>query len=422
MPARQAVSRMVATKLATLPPGDHTDPATVGLQLRVRAKRGGASRTWLFRYRWRGEWVRLALGHYPVMSLAEARTRAIELRKVMDDGIDPRRARPRRQERQALPAPPSSARRPDERHSVDFLVVEFIERFLRPHRRRPEWAEGIVARDVLPVWRGRDARSITPGEVIELLDRIVERGSPVAANRAASIVSQLFRFGVHRRIVDASPVQLLYRPGGKEKPRERTLTDEELRAFLTDPLACTRYARLSHVMLVLLLTGQRRGELALARWSDIDLQAGTWSIPDENVKTGRGHVVPLTNWAVEEFATLRREAEGSAWVLPAAPGAARPIDPKQLSRGVAKCLGRFKAQGIAAFTLHDLRRTCRTGLSRLKVEPHVGERVLNHVQPGVAGVYDRFAYLEEKRVALEAWSAHLEGLRQATREEVTEET
>ncbi|EQD51560.1 phage integrase family protein, partial [mine drainage metagenome] len=184
---------MVATKLATLPTGDHTDLAVVGLQLRVRAKRDGSSRTWLFRYRWRGEWVRIVIGHYPGMSLADARERAIELRKAMDDGIDPRRARPRRQERPALLALPSATSNPDDKHSVDFLVAEFIERYLRPTRKRPEWAEGILARDVLPAWKGRDARSIKPREVVDLLDGIVQRGSRIMANRTAALLSQLFR-------------------------------------------------------------------------------------------------------------------------------------------------------------------------------------------------------------------------------------
>ena len=364
------------------------------------------------RYTWRGEWVRIVIGHYPGMSLADARQRALELRKALDDGVDPRRARPRRRQ-QSSPIPLSAAA--TDKHSVEFLVSEFVQRYLRPHRKRPEWAEAILDRDVLPNWKGRDARTVSPSEVIDLLDRIVERGAPVLANRTAALLSQLFRFGIHRHIVTDTPVKLLYRPGGKEKARERILTDEELQAFLADPKACTRYERLAHAMLVLLLTGQRRGELVLARWSDIDLNARTWAIPDENAKGGRGHIVPLSDWAVEEFATLKREAEGSKWVLPATGGADHNIDPKQLSRSVAKCLGRFKAQGIAAFTLHDLRRTCRTGLARLKVEPHVAERVLNHIQSGVAGVYDRHEYVDEKRTALEKWASHLQTLASTSR-------
>jgi integrase len=378
----------------------------------VRKKRSGASRAWLLRFKFRGEETRILLGHFPQTTLDAARGEARRLRELADQGIDPRRARARRRERPA-PLPTSSALakpsdRPSDRHTIEFLVSEFVERYLRPARKRPEYAEAILKRDVLPKWKGRDARTIEPGEVVELLDGIVERGSKVMANRTAALLSQLFRFGIHRHIVKTTPVQLLYRPGGKEKPRERTLTEHELRIFLADPQACTRYERLSHVLLVLLLTGQRRGELTQARWAEIDFDAKTWTIPDENAKGGRGHVVPLTDWAIEELRALKRIAEGAKWVLPA-DGSGR-IDPKQLTRGVAKCLKRFKERGIAEFTLHDLRRTCRTGLSALKVEPHIAERVLNHVQPGIAGVYDRFAYLDEKRAALEKWAKHLETL------------
>jgi len=408
--------------VATLPVGDHTDPATAGLQLRVRAKRVGTSRTWLLRYRWRGEWVRIVLGHYLPgpggMSLADARARALELRKAMDDGIDPRRARPRRHPTPA-PLPGSAAvSSPDAKHSIESLVSEFSERYLRPHRKRPEYAEAILAKNVLPEWKGRDARTITPTEVLEVLDKVAIR-APVMANRTAALLGQLFKFGIHRRIVAATPVQLLMRPGGKEKPRERVLSDDELSVYLKDPLACTRYARLAHVITILLLTGQRRGELALARWAEIDFDACTWTIPNENAKGGRGHIVPLSQRAVAEFRILQQLAKRnkSSWVL-SSNGGEHHIDPHQLTRSLAKCLKRFKEQGIEAFTLHDLRRTCRTGLARLKVEPHIAERVLGHAQERIPGTYDRHEYLEEKRVALEKWAEFLEGLRNERKAQV----
>lgn len=112
---------------------------------------------------------------------------------------------------------------------------------------------------------------------------------------------------------------------------------------------------------------------------------------------------------MEEFQALQRLAKHSAWVLPAEDPQA-PIDPKQLTRSTAKCQSRFKERGISEFTLHDLRRTCRTGLARLKVLPHVAERVLNHAQQRIPGTYDRYEYLDEKREALDKWAAHLAGL------------
>jgi integrase len=116
--------------------------------------------------------------------------------------------------------------------------------------------------------------------------------------------------------------------------------------------------------------------------------------------------VPLSDWAAKEFEALKRLAKRSPWLLPADSGDDH-VDAKLLTRGVAKCLKRFKERGIKAFTLHDLRRTCRTGLAKLGVTPHIAERVLNHAQERIPGTYDVHHYLEEKRAALEKWSAHL---------------
>jgi integrase len=251
------------------------------------------------------------------MGLADARAEVQRLRGEMDKGIDPRRARPARRAVPAhLPGSAAVAGR-DAQHTVNFLASEFLERHVKPW---PQTSR-VCASDSriemsLPSWRGRDARTIKPREVIELLDAIVDRGARVMANRTAALLSQMFRFGVHRSIVEISPVQLLYRPGGREKPRGRTLTDAELTVFLKDPRGATRFERLEHVMMILLLTGQRRGELALAHWRDVDLKARTWAIPDENAKGGRGHVVPLSDWAVKEFRYLKNQAGRSAYVLP----------------------------------------------------------------------------------------------------------
>lgn len=158
--------------------------------------------------------------------------------------------------------------------------------------------------------------------------------------------------------------------------------------------------------MILLLTGQRRGELELAKWSNIDTKAKTWAVPAENSKTGKAHVVPLSAWALDEFEALRKLADGSQFVVPSDDGKSA-IDPKLITRGVARCQERMEKLGIAKFNAHDLRRTVRTGLARLKIAPHVAERVLNHAQERIPGTYDVHDYLEEKREALEKWAAYL---------------
>jgi integrase len=418
--SRRFATRVNPSYLESLTPGEGryevTDSAVPGLQLRVEPT---GAKHWQLRYYWRGKRQKLALGTWPRgrtpgMGLAEARAAATAARDLLERGIDPRQAE--RTKRTRAPVEPSTG--PTDAHSVPTLASEYLERHVKRQRKRPEYVQRFLDAEVLPAdkWGARDARTITPREVVELLDGIVERGSPAMANRGAGILSQMFRFGVHRAIVDSSPVQLLYRPGGKEKPRVRALSEDELGAFLANVEAVMRFQtggtgrtpRLAHVLRLLLLTGQRRGELALARWQDVTLtgKAPVWRIPAEHSKTGAPHAVPLSPAAVQEFRTLHKYANGSAWILPREDGKAA-ADPKLITRSVARNAKRFEAVGVQPFTAHDLRRTCRTGLARLKIPHDIAERILNHKLPAMREVYDQHEPLEEMRAALVKWAAHL---------------
>jgi integrase len=406
---RKAVDRrFTVTRLATLAPGRYSDPAQESLYLLVRAKAAGTSRTWVHRIKYRGGDTYLTVGHFPETSLADARKIVQDERELLAKGIEPKRAKARRR---LTPSPVALSAAPvGGQHTIENLVHEFMTRHVKRKLMRPDAVQRMLNRDVLTAdaWKGRDVRTITPREVIELLDGVVDRGSPVAANRLASKISQMFRFGVHRGLVESSPVQLLYQPGGKEEPRSRCLTNDELKVLLKDPKAATRFERLSHALVIFLLTAVRRSELALARFGEIDFNTKTWIVPAEHTKTKKApNVVPLSDWAIREFEALQRLAKHSPWVL-ANDANDGPVNPKLLTRGVARCQSRMKELGIAEFTLHDLRRTCRTGLARLKVLPHIAERVLNHAQEKIEGTYDVFDYLEEKREALDKWAKHLE--------------
>jgi integrase len=352
------------------------------------------------------------------MGLADARAKVIRMQRSLQDGIDPRTAESRRRPVTTLQTL-SSATAPaiENKHSIENVAREFMEREVKPNRLRPQYVQDIINRDILSEWKGRDARSITAREVTELLDKIVDRGSRTMANRVAATLHQMFDSALDRGVIDASPVRSGLRPGGKESPRERALSDAEVAAFLRDPLACTRQPRLSYTITVLLATAARRSELALAKWSHIDLEAKTWRVPGENSKSGKPFIIPLSTMAVEAFQRLQKRANGSVWVLPGS-DAKEHIDAKLLTRGVAKCLKRFEAQGIKAFVLHDLRRTARTGLGKLGIATHVAERCLNHSIGGMVAVYDVGDYLTERRAALDAWSAHLEALRDSKPEKV----
>ncbi len=407
----KSAARLTSGRVESLKPRDHryeiNDPACAGLQLRV-ADTGVKS--WHWRFYWHGKRARLVLGVWPNTSLAEAHEKAGAARALLRRGIDPRRAG-------ITVAPRVKAERPASggplEHSVEQLAREFMTRHVKRQRRRPEYVQRILNANVLPRWGSRDARTIKPREIIELLDEIADR-APVMANRVAGILSQMFRFGIHRSIVETTPVQLLYRPGGKEKPRARVFSEEELKAFITNLDDACRFQRLPHVLRVLLLTLQRRSELGLAEWREFNFTESTWTIPDAHAKAGKGHVLPLSDWAIEELQKLKVMAGGSRYVLPNADKSA-PADPKYITRSVARCLRRFKKCGVGAFTPHDLRRTGRTGLAKLGVKVDIAERVLNHARERIEATYDVHDYVDEKREALERWAKYLAELHDGQR-------
>jgi integrase len=147
----------------------------------------------------------------------------------------------------------------------------------------------------------------------------------------------------------------------------------------------------------------------IARWRDIDFEAKTWTIPAAHSKTGIAHLLPLSPDAAKEFERLKRIADGSGYVMPTEDGEA-PSDPKLITRVVARNLKSLAEYGVRAFTPHDLRRTCRTGLAKLGVPDAVAERLLIHVALGMAGVYNKHNYLDEMRMALDRWATHLAGV------------
>ena len=156
--------------------------------------------------------------------------------------------------------------------------------------------------------KGRDARTIKPREVVELLDGIVQRGSRVMANRVAGLLSQMFRFGVHRDSVEASPVQLLYRPGGKERPKiEPSPIPRSRRCSPVWMTCCARPAWPARSASCS-SPDSAALELALARWRDVDFEAKTWMIPAAHSKTGVAHLLPISPAAAKEFERLKRIA------------------------------------------------------------------------------------------------------------------
>jgi integrase len=372
---------------------------------------------------------RYTIGTYGTLTLDKARNIARQLAGKAAGGSDPladkrREALAQREARQRA--------KNAQRNTVAGLAVRFLDQHVKPHNRSAAEYERILNRYVLPAWGKRPVNEIRRADVVALLDGVVAGTGPgtakprrrkgqtaaprsrdrrTMAHHVLAVIRKMFRWHQARDENFVTPVVAgmspLVRPG--ERARDRILSDDELRAVWT-ALDATAYP-FGPLVRFLLLTAQRREEAAQARWDEIDLEAGTWTIPAARYKTKRANVVPLSPAARDVLASLPRilpSAAGSDADAPA-PGYVFTTTGNTPFSGFSKAKRTLdSASKTSDWTLHDLRRTARTLMVRASVRSDVAERVLGHVIGGVAGVYDRHDYVAEKRHALEALAAEID--------------
>ncbi len=245
------------------------------------------------------------------------------------------------------------------------------------------------------------------------------KGGPIAANRVLAAVRALLNWALRRGLIETTPAALVERPG-EETRRERTLSADELR-FIWPAAEALGYPMGAFFRMVM-LTGQRREEVATMAWASIDLEAKVWTIPAEMTKAGRAHAVPLSPAAIDLLKSIpRKTVRNKAGLLaPTAhvftmtgvnPVSGYSAGKKRLDAAVATARGEAGLEELMQpWTVHDLRRTCATYMGESGVPRLVISRVLNHADRSVTAIYDRAAYLKEKRQALEAWAGYLTGL------------
>lgn len=361
------------------------DTLVRGLGLRITDK---GAKSWVVMYRVDGRLRRYTLGSYPKMGLSVARDQGREALNAVSRGRDPadEKIKARRAPRNG----------PD---TVDRIVDQFVERYAKPKNRSWQETERILQRYVVPAWGKLPVTEITRRDVIALLDPIVER-APYMANRVHACIRRLFNWCLERDLITASPVTNV-KPPGVETSRDRILTNDEVRTLWAT------WGKMGWpfgpAFKLLLVTGQRREEVARMRWEDIDLENALWTLPREQTKSDRLHEVPLAQLAIE--------------ILDAVP---RTSDYVFTTTGTTPISGFSKAKirsdnlsGVTGWRIHDLRRTFASGMARIGVAPHVVEKVLNHASgqiSGVAAIYNRHGYSDEKRGALEAWSKNVQTL------------
>jgi integrase len=350
------------------------------------------ARSWAVRYRHHGQSRKHTLGSYPAVDLKAARALAGKALRAVAEGRDPGREKIE-----------ARAAKVD---SIDHIIAEFLERHVR-HSNRPRTAqetERLFRLHVLPRWHGRMIHSLNRRDVIDVIDRVVDAGAPIAANRTLTVVKTLFNWCIARDIITVSPAQGV-KPPTVERARDRVLDDSELE--LVWQVAGKVGYPFGPLVQVLILTGQRRDEVAKMRWAEVDLEKRLWALPRERVKNDRPHEVPLSAAAISVLKAAPRLI-GSPFVF--------TINGTSPSSGYGKNKKRLDAllpASMPHWTLHDLRRSVASGLARLGVNLPVIEKVLNHSSgsfAGIVAVYQRHDFADEKRQALEAWGRHVEGL------------
>jgi len=388
---------------------EYFDTVQSGLGLRV----GKTKLSWFVMYRVSGnrKLKRLTLGKYPSMKLADARDKAKNAVYDADNGIDPAV-----EKKAKIEAP-----------TFGELAKEYLEKHGRKKRSFYE-DKRIIEKDLTSNWEDRKAFDIKRRDVIWLLDKIVDRGAPIQANRTLALIRKIFNWGISRDLVEHNPCTQIKAPG-LEKQRDRVFSETEIKdlweAFEAEGKTIEPMFKLR------LITAQRGGEIESMRWQDINLETGWWTIPAEYSKNNLSHRVPLSKMALkillghkkaisDDLEKSKQKAEISRkpvnktlyatkkkkyaeWVFPS------PVYKGSHITNVQKAASRVKEySGIKDFRLHDLRRTAASMMTGAGIPRLVVSKILNHVEQGVTRVYDRHSYDNEKRAAIEKWTQLLE--------------
>lgn len=365
--------------------------------------------SWAYRYRSPidGKPKKLTIGTYPAFGLVDARKAAGKAARDISERRDPGAEK--------IAARKASQDRTD-------LVGELLDTFITRHvdKKKDSTAaemKRLIEREVRPAWGTKKIHSIARRDVIDLLDGIVARGAETTANRVLALVRKFGNWSVERGIIDSSPVAGVKAPS-EENARDRVLSDDEIRWLW----AATETGMMGHAVRLMLLTGQRRGEVVGMGKNEV--KAGdVWYIPANRTKNGVANAVPLAPVSQDIITALPKLKDKdliftSTGDTPISGWSKFKLSLDKAMLKIAQEEAEERGDDPAVISLpqwqlHDLRRTAASGMARLGQPVHVVEALLNHKSgtvSGVAAVYNRYDYADEKRRAAEAWANYLDKL------------
>jgi integrase len=421
-----------------------------GFLLRVYA---GGSKVFFYQYSWHGksEFLKLREWLKGGSALADAHREHAAALDLYVRGINPKEERERAAKLREVR---DQHERATSGVTVRSVIAEWGWHYARKHRKRPQEAVRLLKSHLLvPALSGRPAAKVTKRDLVQIIDRPMSRKKYVMANRLRDLIAQIFRFAAQRDLIPFDPASgLISKPGGKERARKRNLNVEEVRKFwatMTKP-ALDAHDRRKHApgevsisypirlaLKLILVTAQRPGEIAEARWSEFNLEKRVWTIPPERIKTVRKrdqeedtheHLVPLTDMAVEIIGELHALAKGRPFVVPCKHSKKKPDAPvseKALSRALKNCHLDADDEksatlfGMPSFTPNDLRRSAASHMGRIGIDRFHQDKVLNHADPTIGGTYDQWTYWPQKLKALTEWGSELRSIVEGKQSKVT---
>jgi len=399
------------------------DASFRGLALRVSES---GHKSWVLFYRAYGKQHRYTWSNRELMKPEAARKAAAVILQKVQDGIDPMLEK-RTLRDQPLPA----------FDTFEALLRDYLEHHARRNMKESTYSETrrSLERDVLDrgKWKNLPLVSITKRHVMHLVDQIAATGAEVHANRIHSRLRALFNWAVAKDRMAFSPMQGL-KPPAQETERDRVLSDDEIRWFWQ---ACNEVGwPFGPIGRLLLLTAQRRTEVGDMDWSEINLAKRSWTIPSARTKNGLSHEVHLSDGALHVLQQLPKPHRGRVFSVTgdtSVSGYSRakdriaasmialrrrelglPEDDDSYRRVLHLPKSKPLPVEILHWTLHDLRRTATTKMAEeLKIAPHVVDKILNHSSGtirGIAKIYNRAQYTDERRFALADWWDRIEAL------------
>lgn len=441
MSRRSFLTKTQVDNLKPAPAGkriDHWESATPGFGVRV-TETGAKSFILVARFPGASNPTRRAIGDARKMSLASARAKAKAWHELIADGKDPAE-----EERKA-----QAAEAREKASTFGSVVEEYIEERVKGQR-RGEKVEREIRRHLLPEWRGKPVATIARTDVATLVKSVGRKSGLYQAHNVFGHVRTFFNWAIASGTygLEISPCDRLEASalaGGSKKARQRVLGDDELGAYCRAADRRLGYP-FGPMFKLLVLTGQRRDEVSGARWREIHPELvrllrecaakvsasgidwsqvpsawKLWTVPAERFKGERAHVVTLSDDACAVLAELPFFAKGDhlfSTTFGKVPVSGFSKAKDRLDRYILrtlKALARTRGEDaggieLAGYVIHDVRRTVRTRLSSLKVQDHVAELVIGHGRKGIAGTYDVYSYLDEKRDALDRWAAALRAI------------